>query len=56
MIKRVEVSYHGIFQKSLGKYIGSDCSIRSRGSYCRRSQSIRASVALDERLILSLHL
>ena len=33
MIKRVEASYRGIFQKSLGKYIGSDCSIRSRGSY-----------------------
>ena len=24
MIKRVEVQYRGIFQKSLGKYIGSD--------------------------------
>ena len=24
MIKRVEVQYRGIFQKTLGKYIGSD--------------------------------
>ena len=24
MIKRVEVNYRGIFQKNLGKYIGSD--------------------------------
>ena len=31
MIKRVEVSYRGIFQKSLGKYIGSDCSVRVPG-------------------------